>query len=97
MTKHYVFNSEAIKEFEYCPYCGGAIMQIYPGDYAGFVQCFNCEEAEDKLSFYILEEMIDRHPAYIFDLIRKPYEEELGRMRELLAKQAREKEEAEEK
>lgn len=62
MKYHFVFNAEHVMNFKYCPYCGGEIMQVYPGDFNGFIQCMECEECEEKLEFTILQEMIDRFP-----------------------------------
>lgn len=62
MKYHYVFESESILDFKYCPYCGKEIMEVYPGDYGGFIQCWECEEAYEKLEFSILQEMINRFP-----------------------------------
>jgi transposase-like protein len=62
---HYVFKAQSIHKFKYCPYCGKEIMQVYPGDYCGMVQCFECEECSDELSFDILEERLSRFPKWI--------------------------------
>lgn len=62
MKFHFVFEAKSIMNFKYCPYCGNEIMQVYPGDYAGFVQCWECEECEEELGFYILQEMMSRFP-----------------------------------
>lgn len=71
---HFVFEAKSVMDFKYCPYCGEEIMQVYPGDFRGFVQCFECEECEERLEFSILQEMKDRFP----DTWKKEYFEEGG-------------------
>lgn len=57
-------------------------MQVYPGDFNGFVQCIECEECEERLEFDILEEMIERHPKWLIDIITEPYKKEISRLRD---------------
>lgn len=76
-SRHYVMSSKDVEEFKYCPYCAEEIMQVYPGDYAGFIQCSECEQ---HVGFYIMEEMIERYPSWLIDVIVEPYKEEIMRI-----------------
>lgn len=69
MAYHYVFSEKEISKMKFCPYCGGKIMEIYPGDYMGHISCWDCDE---DLSFYILEEMLVRFPKWIEDIKKGP-------------------------
>lgn len=62
MKTDYVFHDKDVQAFKYCPYCGNEIMQVYIGDFMGYVQCEECEECEERLDFTILQEVADRFP-----------------------------------
>jgi transcription elongation factor Elf1 len=62
---HYVFKAQSIHKFKYCPYCGKDFVYISDGDYMGMVQCLNCDQCDEELSFDILEERLVRFPKWI--------------------------------
>jgi hypothetical protein len=58
----YLFDENVVRNFRYCPFCRGEILEVYDGDYSGHITCIDCDE---ELDFLILEEMLSRYPKWI--------------------------------
>lgn len=75
--RHYVFDESDVVKFKYCPHCGEELYSVYRGDYAGYLECSECDRCE---GFYILEEMIFREPKWLINVITAPYEQRINEM-----------------
>ena len=84
--RHYVFDESDVINFKYCPHCGKELFSVYQGDYAGYLECSECDGCE---GFYILEEMIFREPKWLINVI-KAYISEMNNYKHAQNKRYRE-------
>lgn len=60
----YIFDSESIHKFKYCPFCGSETVEVGNYEFMGQVSCSNCSECNEEMEFSVLEEMIGRFPKW---------------------------------
>ena len=66
MKLKYVFDPEGVDNFQYCPFCGGDVMEVYAGDHLGAVRCFECEKELEFRVVKIIEGKQSKYPVAYF-------------------------------
>jgi hypothetical protein len=50
---YYVFHDDEVRNWKYCPICGNEILEVYPGDYFGYISCMGEHGADETIDFTV--------------------------------------------
>lgn len=44
---YFIFDGSDVSAWRFCPKCGAEILEVYPGDYHGYITCFGSDDSCD--------------------------------------------------